>query len=266
MLATVSVAAETNAPVLITGERGAGKEAVARQLHLKSARANKNFVRANCAAFSDEFVSAAAGGTLFLGEVAHLPPKSQQKILDIQKSDVRVVASTSRGLESLVQSGQFMAALYRKLNIVPIHVLPLRARKDDIEPLADFFLRKYGEKTKKCFDGFSEDAKKILFEYSWPGNVRELKNAVERACINGIPPYVVAADFFAFAGGLANQNTLGEHTRHTKLKSALNEFKRNHIVHVLEKNGWNQTKAAKVLGIQRTYLSRLLNELGIRER
>lgn len=299
--------AKTNSSVLILGESGVGKELFAEQLHLKSARYDKPFVRVNCAALSPQLLEseffghvkgaftnavsnrtgrfeAADGGTIFLDEIGELPLDLQVKLLRVIQSrtfekvgssetisvDVRIIAATNRDLESMVKSGTFRQDLYYRLNVLPLYVPPLRSRKEDIEPLANFFCRKFSGETKKNFIGFSEDAIKTLHSYYWPGNIRELENTIERACVLGTPPLIKTEDFRlqveqtpSRVNNVVYDTSVCSEDR--TLKSAVNQFKKAYIMRILDETSWNQTKACKILGIQRTYVARLLNELHIRE-
>lgn len=231
----------------------------------------------------------ADGGTIFLDEVGEIPLVLQAKLLRVlqdkqfervgssqtRTTDVRIIAATNRNLEEMVKQGKFREDLYFRLNILPIRVPPLRERKEDILPLANLFLRKSLLDVNKDIKGFSDDAQKALKAYSWPGNVRDLENSVARACIICEGHFIEAKDLgikpktdltsikdsvdFAFINDVAS-NIYGDKS----LKTALNVFKRSYLIKILEDCGWNQTKAGKVLGIQRTYVSRLMNELQIR--
>jgi Nif-specific regulatory protein len=291
--------AKTDSSVLLLGESGVGKELFAEQIHLKSPRASKPFVRVNCAAIPEGLLEselfghvkgaftnaindrkgrfeAADGGTIFLDEIGDLPMALQSKILRViqekafekvgsDKSitvDVRILAATNRDIEKMVESGQFRSDLYYRLNVLPIYIPPLRQRQEDIPELAGFFLDRYKANTKKQFSGFSEDAMKEMLTYSWPGNVRELQNCVERACIIGKGEWIKKEDLFI----KSSSDEIDEDDRGERdLKSALNAFKIHYLQKVLDENRWNQTDAAKALGIQRTYLSRLLKDLEIKE-
>ena len=189
--------------------------------------------------------------------------------------DVRIIAATNRDLESMIQDGKFRADLYYRLNVLPLNIPPLRQRKDDIEPLAYYFLQKYSSETKKPFVDFSTPAIKALYSYSWPGNVRELENTIERACILGNPPYINLEDFRINSTFPQMQRDVSDFMNRAvvdtsscedkSLKTALTEFKKRYVRTILEQNEWNQTKTAKVLGIQRTYVSKLLSELEIKK-
>jgi Nif-specific regulatory protein len=302
LLSVIDRAAETNSSVLILGESGVGKELFAEQLHLKSARREKPFIRVNCAALSPQLLEselfghvkgaftdasqnrlgrfeAADGGTIFLDEIGELPLEVQVKLLRViqsktfekvgssttQKVDVRIIAATNRNLEEMVAEGRFRSDLYYRLNVLPLLVPPLRNRKDDIKPLALFFCRKFSSETKKDFTGFTKEALNSLYSYYWPGNVRELENSIERACVLGKPPLITERD-------LLLQSTNHTETQHfvnfdlqdKTLKTVMNECKKNYIIKILEEVQWNQTEAAKVLDVQRTYVSKLIKDLQIK--
>ncbi|WP_428771352.1 sigma-54-dependent Fis family transcriptional regulator [Treponema sp. HNW] len=305
LIKTIEQIAATNSSVLILGESGVGKELVAERIHLKSPRSSKPFVRVNCAALSEQLLESelfghvrgaftdavndstgrfetANGGTLFLDEIGELPCNLQAKLLRVIQSrsfekvgssktisvDVRIIAATNRDLEAMIKQGTFRSDLYFRLNVLPITVPPLRRRRGDIEPLANFFRKKFSTETKKNFTGFSTDALNLLYTYSWPGNIRELENSIERACVLGTPPLIKAEDFRlncpqSSAGDLLNAS-LTDTDSQASLKDALFLFKKNYVTKILEQTGWNQTEAAKLLDVQRTYVSRLMNELDIR--
>jgi Nif-specific regulatory protein len=292
-LEIVERAAKTDSLILILGESGVGKELFAEQIHLRSTRKNKAFVRVNCAALPEglmeselfghvkgAFTSAvsarsgrfeqADGGTIFLDEIGDLSLPLQAKLLRViqeksfeklgsdvtQTVDVRILTATNKDIEKQVEKGQFRNDLYYRLNVLPLYIPPLRQRPEDIPELADFFLRKFMKETKKHFDGFSEEAVEIMLSYSWPGNIRELENCIERACVIGKNKQILAGD-------LLLKNHLIYQDGERNLKSAVNAFKASYIRTVLMENNWNQTETAKDLDIQRTYLSRLIKELNI---
>jgi Nif-specific regulatory protein len=289
-------AAEADSSVLLLGESGVGKELFAEQIHLKSPRRNGPFIRVNCAALPEglleselfghvkgAFTDALAdrrgrfelsdGGTIFLDEIADMPIPLQAKLLRViqQKTfervgssetttvDVRIIAATNRELEKEVAEGRFRSDLYYRLNVLPIRIPPLRERREDIPLLAEFFLKMHKSETKKQIRGFSDEAIEALLEYAWPGNVRELENAVERAVVFSRDEVIGAESLTLNPGAaLAEQNYA-----HKTLKEALNIFKKHFINKALESNGWHQTRTAKALDIQRSYLSKLIRELDI---
>ena len=309
LLKMIDEIAKTNLSVIITGESGVGKELFAEQIHKKSDRAGKPFVRVNCAAlapslleselfghvkgaFTDAktdhkgYFETADRGTIFLDEIGEMPLELQAKLLRVIQSkefqkvgssktisvDVRIVAATNRDLEAMMHEKKFRSDLYFRLSGVPIKVPPLRERKEDIPALAEFFLAKFSHETKKNFTGFSPSAMAALHSYYWPGNIREFENTIERACVLGRPPLIHALDLrinntVESTGNDIIGNIVSEcvstSDEDRSLKGAMNRFKRAYVLKVLEDTSWNKTKAGQVLGVQRTYVSRLLNELAI---
>jgi Nif-specific regulatory protein len=170
----------------------------------------------------------------------------------------------------MVKEGKFRDDLFYRLNVVPLRIPPLRERRDDIRPLADYFLQKFSGETKKNFKGFTDDANEALYNYYWPGNVRELENSIERACVLGTPPLISAQNLQISAVDAVDEESPVERRGFVPqsgqtLKDAINEFKKYYIERALQKPGVKQAEVAASLGIQRTYLSRLLVELGIRQ-
>jgi Nif-specific regulatory protein len=291
--------AKSDSSVLILGESGVGKELFAEQLHLKSDRSAGPFVRVNCAALPEGLLESelfghvkgaftdaisnrkgrfevADQGTIFLDEIGDLPLSLQSKLLRVIQNksfekvgssetitvNVRIIAATNRDIEKLVEEQKFRSDLYYRLNVLPLYIPPLRQRIEDIPELAHFFLKKFRHEVKKEFVGFSEGAISAILSYSWPGNIRELENTVERACVIGKPPYIKEEDLLLNIHSMPDNNTYTD----KGLKSVLNLFKKHYIQKVLEESEWNQTIAAQVLDIQRTYLSRLIKELEIKEK
>ncbi|MDR2516533.1 MAG: sigma 54-interacting transcriptional regulator [Spirochaetaceae bacterium] len=288
--------AKTDASVLIRGESGVGKEIFAEQIHARSGRRDGPFIRVNCAAIPDGLLESelfghvkgaftnavgerrgrfemAGGGTIFLDEIGDMPSALQAKLLRVlqQKTfekvgsdetitvDVRIIAATNRDIERLVEEGGFRSDLYYRLNVLPLYVPPLRERADDIPELASFFLKNMIKKTGKKIEGFSEAAMEALIAARWTGNVRELQNTVERAAVMSGAGLLGPEDLFP---ALYTEKTFGGGGERN-LKEAINAFKARYIQNVLEENNGNQTEAARALDIQRTYLSRLIKELGI---
>jgi len=289
-------AAKTDSSVLLLGESGVGKELFAEQIHLHSPRSNNPLIRVNCAALPENLLESelfghvkgaftgassdrrgrfelADRGTIFLDEIGDLPLNLQVKLLRVIqhrvfervggteqiKVDVRIIAATNKDIEAEVGSGRFRADLYYRLNVLPIYIPPLRERRDDIPILADFFLKRFNREIKKQISGFAPEAMEVLLSYSWPGNVRELENAVERAVVvtqsDTITPDLFVLDKITERAEDAYNGR--------SLKEAVNIFKKHYIRQTLDMNRWNQTKTAKLLRIQRTYLSRLIKELNI---
>ena len=289
ILSVISKIAPTNSPVLILGENGVGKSLVAEQVHLKSLRRDELFVRVNC--FSDSEYSLeseifdstsnsnqdnkqgslklASNGTVFFEEIGYLSLSLQNRLLSYMQSNeynVRILASTSLDLESNVSEGSFLKELYYRLNVLPLNIPALRYRKEDIEPLAMNFCEIFSKKNKKEFTGFSQNALKMLYDYYWIGNVRELKNAIERACILGEPPVIQGFDLrLNITNDDLYQTQCVEYEPDKTLKTALHKFKKNFVMQILDSVSWNQTEASKIMGIQRTYLSKLMSDLDIRK-
>jgi Nif-specific regulatory protein len=289
-------AAETDSSVLLLGESGVGKELFAEQIHLASHRRSMPFIRVNCAAIPEALLESelfghvkgaytdavadrrgrfelADGGTLFLDEIADMPLPLQAKLLRVIQSrtfervgssdslhvNVRIIAATNHALEREVAEGKFRPDLFYRLNVLPIHIPPLRERREDIPRLAEFFLRKHSRETKKQLTGFSDEAMEQLISYSWPGNVRELENAIERAVVFSRDDRIRAESLTLSAGVAPGSDSYAQRS----LREALNIFKKQFITKALESNGWHQTRTAKALAIQRSYLSKLVKELSI---
>ncbi len=295
-LAIARKAAEADSSVLLVGESGVGKELFAEQIHLASTRRDGPFLRVNCAALPEglleselfghvrgAFTDAVAdrrgrfeladGGTIFLDEIADLPASAQARLLRVIQqrtfervgsseplhSDVRIIAATNRDLDREVAAGRFRADLYYRLAVLPIRIPPLRERREDIPLLAAHFLRRHAAEAKKPARGFTQAAMDAMLSYAWPGNVRELENAVERAVVFSRGELIDAGDLLLSAGAAGG----GEGYAGKTLREALAAFRKHFIAGALEANGWHQTRTARALAIQRSYLSKLVKELGI---
>ncbi len=305
LLKVIDQIAATKSSVLIQGESGVGKELVALRIHRLSERAKEPFVCVNCAALSSQLLESelfghikgaytdaistregrfeiANGGTIFLDEIGEMPIELQAKLLRVLQFkqfekvgsnkpisvDVRIIAATNRNLEDMVKEGAFRSDLFFRLNVLPIQVPQLRARIDDIELLADYFRKRFSIETNKLFTHFSSEAINALKTYQWPGNVRELENTIERACVLGTPPTIHDRDLRLNAYPQeSNLESLFKFDEDDKtLKSALNWFKKKYVTYILEKCNWNQTESAKLLDVQRTYVSKLINEYEIKKK
>jgi transcriptional regulator with PAS, ATPase and Fis domain len=278
LVATVSASDST---VLITGESGTGKEVVARAIHAASPRRYNPMVVVNCGALPEGILESelfgheagaftgararhkgkfesAEGGTVFLDEIGEVSPKVQVELLRVLEEkvvtrlggtapvpvDFRIISATNRDLQAAVKEGSFREDLYWRLNVVHVHIPPLRERPEDVPVLAEQFLAKFARSMSRRPMRFSPEALDALAAYPWPGNVRELQNAIERAVVVGrnevvraedLPLRVTQAPASAPPGSLA-------------------EAERAHVLSVLEASGWNITRAARVLDVDRVTL------------
>jgi two-component system nitrogen regulation response regulator NtrX len=286
-------AASSHSRILIYGESGTGKELVARAIHNESDRKNNNFVEVNCAAIPHELIESelfghekgsftgaferkkgkfemAHEGTLFLDEIGDMSPATQAKVLRVIetqefqrvggnkkiKVDVRIIAATNKDLQEEIRKNNFREDLYFRLNVIPIHIPPLRERKEDIPLLADYFLegfaQQYGQKLKKL----SKTAIQSLMNYDWPGNVRELKNAIERFVIMN-PAEMIDFEHFT-------REESSDIYKHKTLREAREHFERNFIIRKLKEHNWNVSKTAEEMEIERSNLHRKIKSLGIK--
>ena len=288
------VAQAPDTTILIEGESGTGKELVARCIHENSARNQGPFVGINCAALTENLLeaelfgyeagaftgatqegkeglfAAAAGGSLLLDEIGELPMNLQAKLLRVLQeksyrkvggvkdhpSRVRIIAATNRNLAQLVQEGKFREDLYYRLHVISIRTPPLRERPDDIPLLAHYFLDFFGKQMGKALTGFTEEAMEDLVEYSWPGNVRELKNAVEHAAILCPSGLIREEHLPHWHGGLPGGTDVipTDALELPRDDRSLKSMERILIERVLEEMGWNISRTADKLGINRTTL------------
>jgi transcriptional regulator with GAF, ATPase, and Fis domain len=294
-------AAPTELSLLISGENGTGKELIARAVHYTSSRQAMPFVALNCASVAEGLLESelfghvrgsftgadrdraglfeeADGGTLFLDEVGDMSANTQAKILRVLQEheferlggtrtlrvDVRVIAATNRNLPQMVANGLFREDLYYRLNVVSIDMPPLRERKDDIQQLAMFFLRRFSGELKKRLDGLSPDAHKLLMRYNWPGNIRELENAIERAVLLTEGPLLTSADLRL--GELSTTQPSGDASPVVKIPPtgiALEEIERQALIEALKMSNWVQKDAAELLAISPRVMNYKIKTLGI---
>jgi len=299
----IARAAATKATVLIRGESGVGKELVARAVHFSSDRRNGPFICLNCAALSESLLAselfghekgaftgaterkigkfeAAHRGTLMLDEIGEMSPSLQAKFLRVLEGhpfervggskpitvDVRVIAATNRDLEKDVAEGRFRRDLYFRLRVIEIIVPPLRKRTEDIPELAQHFLQRFISETGRKIRGFTPKAMDLLLRYHWPGNVRELKNVIERAVVLCRGEYIDEEDLLL--SNLASAGETGESRLVGKARftpCTLDEMERRHILATLEYTGWNKSRTANLLGIERSTLDRKIRRYGIPE-
>lgn len=289
--------ADSHCTVLVTGDSGTGKELVARAVHDASPRAGGPMVAVNCGAIPEALleselfghvrgaftgahankigrIAAAEGGTLFLDEVGELPLALQVKLLRVlqsyeyspvgdtrtHKADVRIVAATNINLEEAVASGLFREDLYYRLNVIHVHLPPLRDRPEDVEALAEHFLATAARRAGKEGRTISPLAMDMLRAWSWPGNVRELENTIERAVILCAGDCIEPRDLPARVCGLGTERRAGPSLQDggTDLRAAVEAFENNLIRQALEKTNWNKNQAARLLGLNRTTLVEML--------
>ncbi len=288
--------AATASTVLLLGESGCGKEVFARWIHHWSPRAQGPFIAVNCVALRDELLESelfghekgaftgahemrqgkfeiANGGTIFLDEIGDFKPELQAKLLRVLqerefervggnkriRTDIRVIAATNRDLQKEVRDGKFREDLFFRLNVVSISLPPLRERKDDIPLLAEFFLKRYCTRFNKCRMKISPVAMDHLMRYNWPGNIRELANLIERAVILANGQSITPEDLPLLRINHSDQDDSHELGYH----DAVRRYQKQVIREALQSAGGNQSKAADLLGLQRTYLSRLIKKLEI---
>lgn len=298
VMSLVDRVAATDSAVLITGESGVGKEGVAKALHYKSERQARPFVAINCGAISEGLIESELFGhvrgaftgadrehdgvfvrahesTLLLDEIGELPTSLQPKLLRVLQSgevqpvganatrqvDVRILASTNRDLEAEVKAGRFREDLFYRLNVIRIHVPPLRERREDIPGLIERFLVKFSAKRPGAPRRLSKDAQVFLEGYDWPGNVRELENAIERAVVLGGGGELDRADF-AFLSSHPRSNPQVGTNGYAFSGLSLSELERLHIRHIVEACEGNRSAAARILGIDRSTLWKKLKEMG----
>ena len=296
-------AARSNATVLLRGESGSGKGVIAEYVHQESERRRGPFVYVNCVALSDDLIEstlfghekgaftgavarkegrfeAADRGTAFLDEIGDISARLQTKLLHFLETgefervggtrtlrvDCRIVAATNRDLEAAVREGSFREDLLYRLNVISLRVPPLRERPEDILPLMESFLERFCTELKRPKLTLDDKVREILRAYDWPGNVRQMKNAAERMVVMApgttltsdlLPPEILHGDDPLGTAGLDPDGVL-------PLREAERDFRRQHFRRALAATDGNQTKAAELLGIQRSFLNRQLKELGLR--
>ena len=290
-------------PVLITGESGTGKELIARMIHDESDRARNSFVPVNCGAIPENLLEselfgyvkgaftgadrekpglfeAASGGTLLLDEIGDMPSTLQIKLLRVlqeseirrlgdtrtRQVDVRVIAATNKDLEEEVREGDFRRDLYYRIAVVPIHLVPLRQRRDEIPLLVHHFIDQYNKKLKLDVRGIEGDTMRLLLEYPWPGNVRELENTIERAMVLSEGPKITPDDLpnhISSPVGALDSPELPDDELSVKKHSTVLE--RRLIKQALERTGGNKTRAADLLELSSRALLYKIREYGLEE-
>jgi two-component system response regulator FlrC len=293
LVATARKAARSDATVLLLGESGTGKEVLAREIHRASPRAAGPFVAVNCAALSESLleselfghekgaftgahaaragcIEAAQGGSLFLDEIGDTTPALQVKLLRVLQerrfqrvggqreleADLRVLAATNRDLRQRVAAGGFREDLYFRLNVIALELPPLRARPRDVEALARHFLARLAREVKRPGLTLADETQARLRAHAWPGNARELRNVLERAVVLSEGDVLQPEDLPEELGAAAEPSADGFHGK-------VEAFRRELLRQTLAESGGNQSEAARRLGLQRTYLARLLRKYGL---
>jgi len=287
---------ETDSPVLITGPTGVGKELIARYIHEKSERKSEPFIPIHCAAIPESLfeselfgyekgaftdavrskkgkIEIAKNGTIFLDEVGEIPLSFQIKLLrflqdkkfsllgsnEVKESNARLIFATSKNLLTEIEKGKFREDLYYRINVIPIYIPPLKERKEDIIPLINFYFSIYKEIINSKTDSFSPEALKLLQNYNWPGNVREIKNFIERILVlKGNRVIINIEDLPEEIKGYASEDI--------SYKEKIVRYEKELVLNALEKAGWNQTKAAKILKTTRRILKYRMEKFGIKKR
>ena len=290
--------AGSSSTVLITGESGTGKELIARLIHEKSQRKNGPFVAVNLAAIPESLIESelfgyekgaftgadrekpglterAHGGTLFLDEIGELPLPLQVKLLRVieekeiqrlgglrpKKVDFRLLTATNRDLEEMVKAGTFRDDLFYRINVIHIHIPPLRERKEDIPYLLEHFLKIYSAREAKKIKGFTREAYELLLRYHYPGNVRELENIVERAVVLSQGEYITTEELPLSL----RKEIFPQEQEFLSLDERIEAIERSIILEALKRNNWVKTRAARELGISERVLRYRIQKLGIQE-
>ncbi len=297
----ISLVAPTEATILITGESGTGKEVVARAVQNNSTRKNNPFITVNCAALPENLLESelfghekgaftgadkardgkflqAHTGTLFLDEIGEMPLSLQAKLLrflqegEVQRLgsdkvinvDVRVIAATNRDLAKEVQENKFREDLYYRLNVISLHIPPLRERVDDIPYLAEVFLKKFTKSNRKQIHGFTAQAMHLLLKYNWKGNIRELENAIERAVILNLGEMLqVKALPLALQQFEEESHIVQESSQVILNSSSIDSMEKDLIIKTLQETNDNKSETARRLGITRATLHNKLKKYAV---
>ena len=294
VLDDIQAVAGTDSTVLVCGESGTGKELVARAIHAHSNRRYAPIVTLNCGALPESILESelfghekgaftgaqftrkgkfemADGGTIFLDEIGNISPKIQMELLRVLedkkffrvggskevKADFRTIVATNRNLENAMEQGEFRPDLFYRINVFVIKLPPLRSRRSDIPLLANHFFKIFTAQMNKSIKGISPDALKTLMDYDWPGNVRELENAIERAIVVCRTKEIKAGDF-PFLTAPASQDAEPE-------DNSLEALQMRHIKKILDQTGWNISKAAGILKIDRVTLYNKINRYDLKK-
>ena len=302
VFALLSKVSNSNASILISGETGTGKELVAGAIHYSSPRAAKSFIKVNCAALHDNLLESelfghekgaytgasrqrigrfeqADRGTLFLDEIGDMSLGTQAKLLRVLqekeferlggdktiKVDARIISASNKDLAKIIREGDFREDLYYRINVINVHIPPLRERREDIPLLAESFIRKLAADLKKNVVTLHPDAARFLQQHHWPGNVRELQNCIERAVLMSEGSEIVKADLL-FMKGLCQDGEEGEISPAFEIPPQglkLDDMERSLIVETLEACNWVQKDAAAMLGISKRVMNYKVKQLGL---
>ncbi|MDH4211740.1 MAG: sigma-54 dependent transcriptional regulator [candidate division WOR-3 bacterium] len=301
--------APTDSTILIRGQSGTGKELIARAIHQHSLRKDEKFIAVDCGALPETLLESelfghvkgsftgaivtksgllevASGGTFFLDEIGDLSPGMQAKMLRVLqekefrqvggvkniKVDIRLVAATNQDLEMMIKKGMFREDLFYRINIVPIHLPPLRERQEDIPLFVDHFLKVYNERRNKRIKGFTPEALRMLIEFHWPGNVRELENIIDRMVIMSdseiidvehVPIYIVGNRVCFKITAARTAAELKELKKHIRVE-AVGNVEKAFLTEALRRNEWNVSKAARDVGMQRQNFQAMMRKHDIR--
>jgi DNA-binding NtrC family response regulator len=301
VLSIVKKVAYSNASILIEGETGTGKELIAGAVHYNSARKEKPFIKVNCAALQDTLLESelfghekgaftgadkqrigrfeqANFGTIFLDEIADMSASTQAKVLRVLqeqefervggtktiKVDVRVISATNRDLKEEIAGKRFRDDLYYRLNVVNLYIPPLRDRRDDILPLAKYFLRRFSGEMSKKITGLTPEAEEMLREYEWPGNIRELRNSLERSVLLSEREWIRPEDLSLHGSEPTVSGSELSRIRMPDGGIPLVEMEKKLILEALEKANWVQKEAAQYLGVSRRVMHYKIQKFGIR--
>ena len=295
VLENIALIAPSDATVLILGESGTGKELIANLIHERSSRAKKPFIKLNCAALTEALLESelfghekgsftgaterkpgrfelANEGSFFLDEVGEMSPTTQVKLLRVLQEqqfervggtelitvDTRIIAATNKELLKEVEASRFREDLYYRLNVVPIQLPPLRERKEDIPPLAEYFLKFYGEKNHRETVQILPESLDLMMRYDWPGNVRELENTIERGVIIARSEYLTPDELPPNIRKIAESTT--RYSSEVTVGSTIKEMEKEFIAQTLASVAGNRTRTAKLLGITRKTLQNKIRE------
>ena len=298
LMNNVAKAAESDTTVLIQGESGTGKEVIARMIHNLGIRKNYPLIKVDCAVIHDTLIQSELfghekgaftgattlkrgkielgdNGTLFFDEIADLKENMQGKFLRIIQEkefervggvkpinvDIRIIAATNRNLKEMVDTGNFREDLFYRLNVIVINVPPLRERKEDIPVLTNFFLGRLSTELNKKIKNIDKKIFEAFKNYHWPGNVRELKNVVERLLVYSENGNILFRDL----PGDIRRASLKVFKSEIQYKDAVKNFKKEFLERCLNRNDWNIAETAKLIGLKRTYLYSLIEQLKIRK-